>query len=470
MRLALSVVFSSVAGYLLGVDTIDVKTLILLAFGGYFMVGASNAFNQIIEKDLDALMSRTKNRPIPAGRMSVTTAFIIASVFTVLGIIILYTINPQTAMFGAISIFLYTSVYTPLKTRTPLAVFVGAIPGAIPFMLGWVAATDDFGIEPGTLFMIQFFWQFPHFWAIGWFLFEDYKKGGFFMLPTGKQDKGTAVQTIMYTIWTIIVSIIPVFGFTGKLELSIVAAIIVFLLGLGMLYYAIQLFKKMTEYAAKQLMLASVSYITLIQIVYVVDKIIRYIMDLTQGTSEDKNNRAKKMMLWFGIISLIMSFAAWTSAFIVSSTRPDWLKDFQLPNAFIISTIVILISSVTFVLAKKSLKSGNNKATTTWLLITLVLGIIFIFNQFTGFREILESGYNFTGPTSNVTMSYIFLIAFVHVLHVVVGIICLLVVIYNHFKLKYNPTKLLGFELAATFWHFVDILWLYLFLFLYFFR
>ena len=275
MRLALSVVFSSVAGYLLGVDTIDVKTLILLAFGGYFMVGASNAFNQIIEKDLDALMSRTKNRPIPAGRMSVTTAFIIASVFTVLGIIILYTINPQTAMFGAISIFLYTSVYTPLKTRTPLAVFVGAIPGAIPFMLGWVAATDDFGIEPGTLFMIQFFWQFPHFWAIGWFLFEDYKKGGFFMLPTGKQDKGTAVQTIMYTIWTIIVSIIPVFGFTGKLELSIVAAIIVFLLGLGMLYYAIQLFKKMTEYAAKQLMLASVSYITLIQIVYVVDKIIR---------------------------------------------------------------------------------------------------------------------------------------------------------------------------------------------------
>ena len=275
IRLALSVVFSSVAGYLLGVDTIDVKTLILLAFGGYFMVGASNAFNQIIEKDLDALMSRTKNRPIPAGRMSVNTAFIIASVFTIFGIIILYTINPQTAMFGAISIFLYTSVYTPLKTRTPLAVFVGAIPGAIPFMLGWVAATDDFGIEPGTLFMIQFFWQFPHFWAIGWFLFEDYKKGGFFMLPTGKQDRGTAVQIIMYTVWTLIVSIIPVFGFTGKLQLSILAAIVVFLLGLGMLYYAIQLFKKMTEQAAKQLMLASVSYITIIQIVYVVDKFIR---------------------------------------------------------------------------------------------------------------------------------------------------------------------------------------------------
>ena len=275
MRLALSVVFSSIAGYLLGVETVDFKTLTLLAFGGYFMVGASNAFNQIIEKDLDALMDRTKNRPIPAGRMSVNTAFIIASVFTLLGIIILYTINKQTAMFGAISIFIYTCVYTPLKTKTPLAVFVGAIPGAIPFMLGWVAATDDFGIEPGTLFALQFFWQFPHFWAIGWFLFEDYKKGGFFMLPTGKQDKGTAVQTIMYTVWTLIVSIIPVLGFTGRLELSIVAAVIVFIIGLWMLYYAIRLFKKMTEKAAKQLMLVSVSYITLVQIVYVIDKFIR---------------------------------------------------------------------------------------------------------------------------------------------------------------------------------------------------
>ncbi len=275
MRLALSVVFSSIAGYLLGVDVVNYKDLALLGLGGYFMVGASNAFNQIIEKDLDVLMNRTKNRPVPSSRMSVSTAFTIACIFTVLGIAILYIINPQTAMFGAISIFLYTCVYTPLKTKTPLAVFVGAIPGAIPFMLGWVAATDDFGIEPGTLFALQFFWQFPHFWAIGWFLFEDYKKGGFFMLPTGKQDKGTAVQTIMYTVWTILVSIVPVLGITGELKLSIVSAIIVFLLGLGMLYYAILLFKKMTEKAAKQLMLASVSYITLIQIVYVVDKFIR---------------------------------------------------------------------------------------------------------------------------------------------------------------------------------------------------
>ena len=274
IRLSVSVVFSSIAGYLLGVQTVDFAILILLAFGGYFMVGASNAFNQIIEKDLDALMNRTKNRPIPAGRMSVNTAFVIATVFTLLGIIILYTINPRTAMYGAISIFLYTCAYTPLKTKTPLAVFVGAISGAIPFMLGWVAARNDFGIEPGTLFAIQFLWQFPHFWAIGWFLFEDYKKAGFFMLPTGKQDKGTAVQIIMYTVWTLLVSIIPVLGFTGDLKLSIVGAIVVFGLGMFMLYYALELFKKRTEKSARQLMLASVSYITLLQIVYVIDKFI----------------------------------------------------------------------------------------------------------------------------------------------------------------------------------------------------
>lgn len=274
MRLALSVVFSSLAGYLLGVDEVDYKTLVLLAFGGYFMVGASNAFNQIIEKDLDALMKRTQNRPVPSGRMSVTTAFVIASVFTLLGVAVLYSINKQTAMFGAISIFIYTCVYTPLKTKTPLAVFVGAIPGAIPFMLGWVAATDSFGIEPGTLFALQFFWQFPHFWAIGWFLYSDYEKAGFFMLPTGKQDKGTAVQTIMYTIWTILISIIPVFGFTGSLHLSVVGMLLVLAAGLWMLYYAIRLFRIMTEKAARQLMLVSVSYISLVQVIYVLDKFI----------------------------------------------------------------------------------------------------------------------------------------------------------------------------------------------------
>jgi len=275
MRLAVSVVFSSVAGYFLGAEVIDFVELLLLAVGGYMMVGASNAFNQVIEKDLDVLMDRTKNRPIPSGRMSVKKALFIAFTFTILGLVVLYIINPVTAMFGAISIFLYVSIYTPLKTKTPLSVFVGAFPGAIPFMLGWVAATNDFSIESGTLFMIQFFWQFPHFWALGWWLYNDYKRGGFFMLPTGKRDRGTAIQIILYTIWTIAVSLIPVFGVTGRLYLTPVSGILILILGLGMLYYAYKLYKNRDEISAKKLMFASVSYITLLQIIYVLDKYIR---------------------------------------------------------------------------------------------------------------------------------------------------------------------------------------------------
>lgn len=274
-RLAISVVFSSIAGYLLAPVQPDAISLLLLGFGGYCMVGASNAYNQVIEKDLDALMSRTKNRPIPSGRMSVQKAMTIAVTMTLLGILSLYYLNPKTAMFGAISIFLYTSVYTPLKTKTPLAVFVGAFPGAIPFMLGWVAATNDFGIETGTLFMIQFFWQFPHFWALGWMLDEDYRKGGFKMLPTGKKDKGTALQIIMYTIWMIVISVIPAFGITGQLSLSVAAAILVFLMGMIMLIFAFRLFEKRDNVSARKLMLASVSYITLMQIVFVIDKFLR---------------------------------------------------------------------------------------------------------------------------------------------------------------------------------------------------
>lgn len=193
-------------------------------------------------------------------------------------------------------------------------------------------------------------------------------------------------------------------------------------------------------------------------------------MDLTQGTFEEKKSRAKRMMLWFGIISLVMSFAGWTSAYVVSSTREDWLNDFQLPSAFLISVIVIIISSFTFILAKKAIKNNNIKQTTFFLLLTFALGIVFIFNQFNGFQQIVSSGFNFTGPTSNVTMSYIYLIAMVHILHVVAALISLMVVIVNHFRGKYSSENYLGLELSATFWHFVDILWVYLFLFLYFFK
>ena len=276
--LAVSVVFSSIAGFLLGVAdfaSLNIGVLVKLIVGGYCMVGASNAYNQVIEKDLDALMDRTKNRPIPSGRMQPNVALLIAILLTILGIVLLYTINPKSAMFGAISIFLYTSLYTPLKTVTSLSVFVGAFPGAIPFMLGWVAATNNFGIEAGTLFLIQFFWQFPHFWAIGWFLYEDYEKAGFFMLPTGKKDKGTALQVILYTLWLIVTSLLPVLGYTGQLYITPIAAVVVFLLGLWMLFYAIRLYKLRTAKAARTLMLVSVSYITLLQLVYIFDKFLR---------------------------------------------------------------------------------------------------------------------------------------------------------------------------------------------------
>ena len=274
-RLSLSVVFSSIAGYLLGAESLVIETLIYLSLGGYCMVGASNVFNQIIERKSDALMKRTANRPIVTGNVSVQSAFILGLILTLLGLYLLFIINPITSLFGAISIFLYTSVYTPLKQVTPLSVFVGAFPGAIPFMLGWVAASGDFSIEPGTLFMIQFFWQFPHFWALGWWLYDDYEKGGFFMLPTGKRDQSTALQIVLYSIWTVVISVIPVLGFTGRLILSPVAAVIVFLIGVMLIYFAIRLYKLRDKKAAKNLMLASVSYITLIQVVYVSDKIIR---------------------------------------------------------------------------------------------------------------------------------------------------------------------------------------------------
>ncbi|KGL62632.1 heme o synthase [Polaribacter sp. Hel1_85] len=270
--LSLSVVFSSIAGYLLAIDVINYFTLFLLAIGGFFMVGASNAFNQIIEKDTDAIMKRTQNRPLPTGRMSVNLALTLAILFTIFGLTILYSINPKTALFGAISIFLYTSVYTPLKPVTPLSVFVGAIPGAIPFMLGWVAATNNFGLEAGFLFMIQFFWQFPHFWAIGWLQDEEYKKAGFNMLPMGKKDKGAVKQIMFYTVIMILVSIAPVLKLSGAFYIHPITAIIVALLGVYMLYFAIKLHKSEDNIDARKLMLSSVLYITVVQIIYVVDK------------------------------------------------------------------------------------------------------------------------------------------------------------------------------------------------------
>ena len=184
----------------------------------------------------------------------------------------LYTINFRTAFFGFVSMIIYLAIYTPLKPITPLSVFFGAIPGAIPFMLGWVAVTNKFSIETGILFMIQFFWQFPHFWAIGWVSHDDYLKGGFKMLPSGKRDNSTAFQIVFYTIWMILVSTLPYFSFTGELSISLYSLILVLASGLFMLFQAIRLMKYKDKQNAIRLMYTSIFYLSFIQIIFVADK------------------------------------------------------------------------------------------------------------------------------------------------------------------------------------------------------
>ena len=273
-RLSLSVVFSSVASYLIAFEVFSLYTLMLLIFGGFCVVGASNGFNQIIERKRDALMTRTQNRPLPTGGLSLSQAILVCVILSFLGLFILYIINFRTAFFGFLSMIIYLAIYTPLKPITPLSVFFGAIPGAIPFMLGWVAVTNQFSIETSILFMIQFFWQFPHFWAIGWFSHDDYLKGGFKMLPSGKRDNSTAFQIVFYTIWMILVSTLPYFSFTGDFTISFYSLLLILVSGCFMLFQAIRLMKYKDKQNAIRLMYTSIFYLSFIQIIFVVDKFI----------------------------------------------------------------------------------------------------------------------------------------------------------------------------------------------------
>ena len=273
LRLSVSVVFSSVISYLIGMSEFNFEIFSYLVVGGLMMVSASNIFNQVIERDLDALMQRTKGRPLPMAQISVNNALVLGFTFVIAGLTFLYLINPLCAMLGAISIFIYACVYTPLKLITPLSVFVGAIPGAIPFMLGWVAATNELGVEALALFLMQFFWQFPHFWAIAWWQNDEYEKAGFKMLPTGRKDKSTTFQIIFYSFWAIIMSIVPYFNVTGDLSLSTYGLVIVLMLGMFLLFYSFQLFKTSTTQNAKVLMYVSILYLTLVQIVYLIDNL-----------------------------------------------------------------------------------------------------------------------------------------------------------------------------------------------------
>jgi cytochrome c oxidase subunit 3 len=193
----------------------------------------------------------------------------------------------------------------------------------------------------------------------------------------------------------------------------------------------------------------------------------------TMMTAEEhkaRTGRSYKLILWFAMMSMTMMFAGLTSAFVVSKSRADWLKDFQMPSAFFWSTAVIIACSVTFHLAKKAIHKDNQKATTSFLLLTLALGILFVVLQFLGFNQIVADGYYFTGAESNITTTFLYVVTVVHLAHLFGGLISLLIIIYNHFKQKYNASQTLGIELGAMYWHFLDFLWIYLFLFLYFFK
>lgn len=191
-------------------------------------------------------------------------------------------------------------------------------------------------------------------------------------------------------------------------------------------------------------------------------------MEMTAQEYQNRKGQSYKLLLWFAMISMVMMFAGLTSAYLVSSSRKDWLKDFEMPSAFIISTIIIIISSFTFHSASTTIRNNDRKKTTMWLLVTLALGILFVYFQFLGFGQIIENGYFFTGSESTVNTSFLYIIVILHMAHLFGGLITLLIIIYNHFKQKYNSTQTLGIELGAMFWHFLDILWILLFLFFYF--
>lgn len=270
-RLSFLVAFSCIFGYMLGTPSINILTLVMLFTGGFLLSGASVIINQIIEKDFDKVMSRTMNRPLPAMRLNVNEAIAFCVFCFVLGvsILLIYT-NVLTAVLSVVSMILYGFVYTPLKRVGPIAVFVGAIPGALPPLLGWTAATGVISHEALIIFGIQFIWQFPHFWAIAWVGDEDYKKAGFKLLPHGgKKDLNTAIQIMIYTMCLIPLGLLPAtFGITG-INSAIVATVC------GVLFFALtfSLMKSGDRKSALKIMFASFLYLPIVQIAYLLDKV-----------------------------------------------------------------------------------------------------------------------------------------------------------------------------------------------------
>ena len=281
-KLSITVVFSAMTGYMLGFDQFSLQHFIYLTIGGFLVTGSANAFNQILEKEKDKLMLRTVNRPLPQENLTILQAVIFSFIIGFIGLALLNKINPQgsfyglmskSSFFGLISIFLYVFSYTPLKRVSTISIFIGAIPGAIPFLLGYVAATDDFGLAAGILFAIQFLWQLPHFISIAWVLDKEYKKAGFKMLFGGEKNRYPALISVVTSLLMTGVSIIPYFYIT-ELKLSFFAFILVLLLGIWFTFQSIKLYKNIDDNSARSLMLSSFIYLPLMQLVFVLDRLL----------------------------------------------------------------------------------------------------------------------------------------------------------------------------------------------------
>jgi protoheme IX farnesyltransferase len=269
-RLTFTVVLSSVMGFGMSPGIFSLQNFLLIIFGGFLVTGASNGFNQIIERDSDKLMSRTKDRPLAAGRMSVRHGILYATIMSITGLALLASINLLSAVLGFLALFIYVVIYTPLKKITPLAVFVGAFSGAIPPMLGYVAGGGAFGIEAGILFAVQFVWQFPHFWAIAWVADDEYKKAGIRLLPSKNgRDRFSANQILLYSLFLIPISLLPwAYDISGWWS-----AIAVSLLGFGFVWFAFKHNREMSINSAKKVMFASFLYLPLVQLLYLLDKL-----------------------------------------------------------------------------------------------------------------------------------------------------------------------------------------------------
>jgi protoheme IX farnesyltransferase len=277
-RLSFLVAFSSIFGYVLGsTGTLNWTSLLMLGLGGFLISGAAVTINQILEKDLDRLMTRTQDRPLPAQKIKMIEANWVAMITGLIGMILLVKFtNPLTVVLSMVSLLLYSFVYTPLKRVGPIAVFVGAIPGAFPPLLGWVAATGTIGYEALVLFGIQFIWQFPHFWAIAWVSHEDYQKAGFKLLPAGgKKDFHTAIQIMIYTLFLLPMGLLPAkFGITG-----INSALVVTICGVLFLTQTLLLMRDCLKEgdqprkSALKIMFGSFIYLPVVQIAFIIDKI-----------------------------------------------------------------------------------------------------------------------------------------------------------------------------------------------------